>query len=114
MVYLVQDPPPKKIYDGLGGQSLRKLNFGPALKYGKLAVLLPTEDIVLSPAPAIAELKKKLRAFSDDDLLLLIGDPIAIGMAMRVAADRNGGRVRCLRWMKSERDYVEVKVDFNK
>lgn len=115
MVYLVQDPPPKWVPDGLGSGTRQKLNFGPALKYGReLETLLPTQDFVLSPAPAIAQLRKKLRNFGGEDFLLLVGDPIAIGMAMKIAAEANGGVVRCLRWMKTERDYVEVKVDFNR
>jgi hypothetical protein len=118
MVYLVQDPPPKWVPDGLGGGTRQKLNFGPALKYAgeggkQVEVLLPTQDFVLSPAPAVAELRKKLRNFGDDDFLLLVGDPIAIGLAVKIAADANRGVVRCLRWMKTEHDYVEVRVDFN-
>ena len=49
--------------------------------------------------------------FSDDDYLLLMGDPSAIGIACAVASSNNRGRFKCLKWDKREYKYYPVEVN---
>jgi N-acetyl-beta-hexosaminidase len=51
-----------------------------------------------------------LRDFSDDDYLLLIGNPVFIGWATAIAAAYNEGRVNLLMWSGKEKGYREVKA----
>ena len=95
-------------------QDIQGKNILPAREYGELDVLLPAGQITLSPGPTIFKLRKKLTNFSDEDYLLLIGDPIAIGLASMVAASFNNGRVSFLKWDKQERQYFSVKADLNR
>lgn len=89
-------------------------NFLPARKYGELVALLPgNAQIVLSPTPVLRKLEFQLSKFSDDDFLLMSGDPLIIGLAVHVALTRNAGRARFLKWDKRENDYYEVKIDLN-
>ena len=86
----------------------------PAAVYGDLVPLLGTDRITLSPGPVVFELRKKLRGFSDDDYLLAVGDPIAIGIATAVAAEENGGRVCMLKWDREARAYISISFELNK
>jgi hypothetical protein len=110
-VYVVQEPARRK--DRSTGSLLPPIDVSAAAKFGKFKVLLPPGDIILSTQPAIWELKKKLKTFCDDDYLLLIGDPVAIGLASSIAAEMNSGRVKFLRWAKSEFDYIVVEADLH-
>jgi len=51
--------------------------------------------------------------FNDDDYLLLIGDPSAIGIACAIAATNNRGQFKCLKWDKREYKYYPVEVNLN-
>tara|TARA_R100001369_G_C3305061_1_gene166376 strand:- start:1078 stop:1410 length:333 start_codon:yes stop_codon:yes gene_type:complete len=97
-VYITQDTPGR--------------NFLPAKKYGTLKGLLEGNvQIVLSAAPVIRKLRRRLRDFNDDDYLLLTGDPVIMGIAIAVAMEVNRGRVNLLKWDKRESGYYDVFVD---
>lgn len=84
----------------------------PASRFGTFQVLLPRGDVVLSTEQVIADLREGLVDFGDEDHLLLTGDPVAVGMAMTVAASFNQGRVKVLRWMKREKAYLSLALNF--
>lgn len=100
MVYVVQEQYGKNIL--------------PAEKFGQLEILLPNAQVSFSSGPAVFILRKKLQKFCDDDYLLLIGDPILIGLASIVAAGFNNGKVRFLKWDRQEKKYFTVSVDTNR
>ena len=66
---------------------------------------------MLSTGPEVSRLKRKLIDFNDDDYLLLMGDPSAIGIACAVASSNNRGRFKCLKWDKREYKYYPVDVN---
>jgi hypothetical protein len=85
-----------------------------AEKFGTLELLLPEgSQLVLSTGPTVRRLRYKLRNFNDDDYLLLIGDPSAIGIACAIAATNNRGQFKCLKWDKREYKYYPVEVNLN-
>jgi hypothetical protein len=87
-------------------------NISSALSYGEIVTLLPPmAQIAFSPAPTVRRLQRKLEKFCDDDYILLIGDPTAIGIACAVAAARNNGRFKCLKWDKHEKRYIPIFID---
>jgi hypothetical protein len=96
-VYVVQDSP--------------KFNLLPAAEYGNLQVLLPSGQVMMATAPTISMLRRALRDFSNDDYLLAIGDPIAIGLATAIAAGFNGGKIRMLKWDRQEHRYYALEAD---
>jgi len=97
MVYVVQEVPGRNITS--------------ASKHGELVALLPAGDIVLSPQPTVRRLRTALRDFNDDDFLLLMGDPVAIGLATAIAAEINVGKVAFLKWDRQEQLYYIVRAD---
>lgn len=87
-------------------------NIAPALNFGTIETILPPNaQIAFSVAPTVARIKRKLERFTDEDYLLFIGDPTAIGIISAVAASRNKGRFKCLKWDKLERRYIPIQVD---
>ncbi len=93
-------------------QEMPNHDIAPAMKFGDMKVLLPSyTQIAFSTAPTIRNLRIKLRHFSDEDYLLLTGDPVAIGLACSIAAHFNSGRYTALKWDRRERLYIPVKID---
>ena len=70
-------------------------------------------QIMFSPQPAIRKLKRKLRDFNDNDYLLMMGDPAAMGIACCVAAEMNRGKFKILKWDKKQQRYYPVSVNLN-
>ena len=79
-----------------------------AREFGEMTLLLGPEQLVLDTSSAIDKLWDKLEDFSDEDFLLPIGDPVAIGLATYVAAYYNSGRVKFLKWDRQEKRYYPV------
>lgn len=95
MVYVTQEQPGK--------------NISPAMEFGELKVLLPPGLEVAHSAGQVAErLKVAMSSFNDNDYLLLIGDPVTIGISVAVAGFWNNGKVKMLKWDRQERRYLPV------
>ena len=99
MVFVVQEVPGRDVLS--------------ANKFGQIKLLLPPGDVVLSTVPTLNRLRKSLREFSDADYLLLMGCPVAIGMATMVAQEANRGVVKMLKWDRRNFCYYEVIVDMH-
>ena len=85
-----------------------------ATDYGVIVVLFESgQQIMFSPQPAIRKLKRKLKDFNDDDYLLMMGDPAAMGIACCVAAEMNRGKFNILKWDKKAQRYYPVSVNLN-
>lgn len=90
-------------------------NVTPAMKFGDIETILPPNaQIIFSVVPAVKRIQRKLEKFTDEDFLVLIGDPSAIGIVCAVAASKNNGRFKLLKWDKRERLYIPIQVDLNK
>lgn len=99
-VWVVQEVPGKNIL--------------PAQAWGMLDVLIPANSqVVLDSGPTVDMIHRKLRDFSDKDYLIAIGDPAAIGIACAVAAAKNDGRFKLLKWDRQEGRYYPVSVNVN-
>lgn len=86
----------------------------PAERYGRLQTLMSSRSqIYRDSRGAVAWIERKLRDFSDDDYLLALGDPIAIGIACAVAAAVNQGRFKVLKWSRNEQDYYPIQVSLS-
>ena len=90
-------------------------NIASALDYGQIETILPPNaQIAFSVMPTVRRIQRKLDKFTDADYLLLIGDPSAIGICCAVAAFKNNGKFKCLKWDKRERRYIPLEVDLYK
>ena len=95
-------------------QEVAGRNVIPARQYGELSVLLPQGDVVLSAGPTTRKLQRLLKDFGDNDYLLLMGDPVAIGLACAIACDVNRGRYKALKWDRQNHVYYPVEVELHR
>jgi hypothetical protein len=85
-----------------------------ANEYGRIVTLFESgTQIMFSPQPAIRKLKRKLRNFNDNDHLLMMGDPAAMGIACCVASEMNRGKFKILKWDKMQKRYYSVQINLN-
>jgi hypothetical protein len=83
-------------------------NLSPAREFGEIEILIHGHG---QPDPRVQDsLKKKLRDFEFGDRLLLIGNPILIGIAMHVVLSKHGV-VHCLVWDRDHYRYNQEKVE---
>ena len=98
-VYLTQEVPGTKI-------GRPKYNIIGAQKYGEIKVLLPEDtQIVRSPGPIMYKLRRLLKDYTDDDFLLLSGDPKVIALVTAIVCDINNGKYNTLTWDRQEKIY---------
>jgi hypothetical protein len=96
-------------------QETMKHNLLPAQAFGDLVFLLPPQvQITFSPGPIVVRMERHLQGFTEDDYLLLIGDPAAMAVAGALVAKHNNGRFKLLKWDKREMKYYPIQVDTNK
>lgn len=112
---LFNDLPERKPQPKVFVVQQQKYNFAPATRFGEIRFLLPeTAQMLVTPQPIIRKLWMELKEFNDDDAILLVGDPVAIGSAVAIAAQINQGRVKVLKWDNLLRDYFVVQLNFFK
>lgn len=93
-------------------QACDNKNILPAEKFGKIRVLFPQGyQAGFSAGYAAQEMMRELSGYTAEDHLLLIGDPVLIGIAAAVAAHWSNGRVRMLKWDRQEKTYYSVGFD---
>ena len=89
-----------------------KINIMGAQKYGDFKFLLPEfSQMIFSPGPLVYKLRQGLKNFTDDDHLLLTGDPALIGVACSIVSDITGGKYKLLKWDKQESKYYPIEIN---
>ncbi|MGD9687874.1 MAG: hypothetical protein AB7U43_12980 [Desulfobacter sp.] len=84
-----------------------------AQDFGQLEYLLKTSlDQTFAPQEVLSSFREKLEGFTDNDYLLLVGDPVAMALAVNVAAEANSGRAKVLKWSKKYKRYYPIEIDF--
>lgn len=85
-----------------------------ATQYGELVTILKqSKDQTFAPQPVFRFLKQGLKDFSNQDYLLLVGDPIAMALAVNAAGQANNGRVKLLKWSKKHECYTPIEIDLH-
>ncbi len=84
-------------------------NFVPATDYGDIEfVALVNYPKFENPQKHIDFMKSKLETFGPSDYLLVVGDPINIGVAMAILSKR--GAFTVLKWDNVSSKYVPVTI----
>ena len=97
-VYAIQETPGK--------------NLLAATNFGELEFLLPPKtNLMFSTEDAVTRIRSALEFFTEDDYLLLVGDPVSIGIATYYAG-KNSNKVSMLKWDNREYKYFPVEVEF--
>ena len=89
-----------------------KINILGAAEYGTFKFLLPElSQMIFSPGPLIFKLRKGLKDYTNEDFLLLTGDPAIIGVACSIVSDITSGKFNLLKWDKQERKYYPIHIN---
>lgn len=107
-VYVVQK---QHKWDRGEGTFVPKFDLSPAENYGRLEYLLPPTASPFRVVPLIKELHDRLREYTPDDYLLLVGNPVLIGCAAAIAAEYGDGSVRFLQWSGRDGTYIPVLAE---
>lgn len=75
---------------------------------GQLVFMLEPNAHPFNQSAVVGTFHKFLNEYSDDDYLILVGNPILLGMATAIAASYNSGRVNFLQWSPKGERYVLV------
>lgn len=97
-------------WDESKGELVPKFDLEPAREYGELEFLLSPTAAPFNPETILGELHRKLADIQETDYLLLVGNPVLIGMVCAIAADYSQGCFNMLQWSGKERKYLPVKV----
>ena len=107
IVYVIQELPGTKA-------GAPKINIMSANKYGEFKFLLPEfSQIIFSPGPLIFKLRNLLRNYTEEDYLLLTGDPAIIGVACSIVSDMTNGKYNLLKWDKQDRMYYPISINLH-
>lgn len=87
-----------------------RFNMEPARQYGDLCYLLPSEAEPHNPEEVVDQLFKRLKDMTPDDYLLLVGNPVLIGLAAAVASEHTEGKLNFLQWNAREKRYLAVRA----
>jgi len=104
-VFVVQK---QQRWDGAKGELVPKFDLKPAEQYGELVFLLSPTANPWNAARMIAELRTKLATFTAEDYLLLIGNPVLMGLTVALAAERTG-RLQLLQWSGKDGKYIRIE-----
>lgn len=107
-VFVVQN---QHRWDAGKQQFVPKFNLAPAEEYGELVDLLSPTASPFRPQSVLDEIREKLADYGDEDYLLLVGNPILLGLSVAIAAMANDGRINLLQWSGREQKYIAVEVD---
>lgn len=112
-VYVVQEPYRVRYDDAGNPIPYPALNLDPARVYGELVHLLPQGNTTYAPAQTVRMIRDVMQDFTAQDYILPVGNPAVIGVAVAIAAQKNGGSVNVLHWDKRERAYHPLQFNIN-
>lgn len=95
------------------GELAQRFDLSSAREYGTLHVLIPHGQNLHSTVPVVRQLNERLRAFTEDDYLLPLGDPAIMAAAAAIAARNTNGRLKILKWDRRAGVYLPVPLDLS-
>lgn len=104
-VYVIQK---QLVYNKDAGALVSKFDFSLGEDFGELVFLLSSSAAPFDPDSILLELSEKLKDYSDEDFLLLVGNPCFIGWATAIAAQNNNGNVKLLQWSGRNKQYIPI------
>lgn len=97
--------------DPLTGRMDRKMDLSKAEDYGEIVHVLPAGTLMNDLDHMIEEMHRVLADYTEEDYLVLVGNPIAICVAGMIAGARTEGRINVLRWHNRHQCYEAVALD---
>ncbi len=105
-VYVVQK---QMRYDSDKGISVPRFpTIALAEKFGSLVYCLNPNEHPFEPESVVGNLHEALKDFNQDDYLILVGNPVILGLATAIASHYNSGNVTFLQWSNRSNDYIPI------
>lgn len=109
-VYVVQEP----LFKDKRGQIRSKFDLSPAEAYGELNYVLNWSDpLELDIRQMLWKIRKALLNFTENDYLLMVGNPTAMALTAAVANERTDGCFRLLYWDNMKEEYRADQIDMH-
>ena len=108
LVYIIQRPVHR---DRNTGDLKEKFNFSDAERFGELVTMLDSRAHPFQPDKVVPVLRDTLANFTQEDFLLLVGNPTLIGWAMGIACFETDGIIQTLQWNQRKQVYENISVD---
>lgn len=93
-----------------GGLVPRFSGLEKAEHFGSIEFILGPTDDLFDTESYLGKMHSSLSGFCDDDFLLLIGNPVFIGVSVAIAAYYNDGKVRLLQWSAKNDNYFPMTM----
>lgn len=109
-VFVVHQPTGR---DRATGAIKPTMDLSPALEYGELRFILREWENPFNDLDATAsEVRRVLlgEGFNHDDWLLLVGNPVLIGLVAAEASRHTGGFLNMLQWDRTAHRYLSVSA----
>ena len=104
-VYVVQN---QHQWDPRQRAFVPKFDYSQSAEFGDLVFLLSPEADIYRPDSLVSDLREGLGRYrSDEDYLILTGNPIMTGLAVTIAA-QNDGAVSILQWSGRMNRYTPI------
>ena len=103
-VYIIQNQQKK---DHHTGEMVPRFDLTSAEQYGMFDFLLAPDAKPFNTEEVIRELHQKLQSFCAEDYLLLLGNPILIGLSSVIAAQYSNS-ITFLQWSARDSEYIPV------
>ena len=97
-------------WDAQKGELVPKFDLTPAERHGQIEYLLSPTASPFRPGALLDELHDKLSTITENDYLLLVGNPVLIGMVVAIATGYTDGNVRVLQWSGKHGEYIPIDI----
>lgn len=93
------------------GRWVPRVDLSPARQFGELVILHPAGNSFFVPTQTVRDMKEAMRAYTLEDYLIPMGDPVLMCAAACIAAQRTGGRLNVLKWDKFTSSYTPIQIE---
>ena len=107
IVYVVQQ---QQRWDHKKQCLVPKFDIMSAEAYGSIEYLLSPTARPFNSSGIVKDLHNKLEYYTDEDFLLLVGNPCLIGLSVAIAALYNPSKVNMLQWSGKESKYLPISA----
>lgn len=108
-VFITQKP---MRWDERSGELVPVFDLEPAAKFGELVFLLKPNAKPFDPSDILPDLRRHLEHITEEDHLLLVGNPVLMGLTSAVAAEYCEV-LNFLQWNGKDRRYYTISADLS-
>ena len=94
-------------------QAVKGLNLLPASDFGKPKYLYDGPAINFNVSTVIRQIQKNLQGAQSGDYIVLVGDPVLMGLCSIEIYEATDGNFKFLKWDKQTNKYYPIVIDYS-